>query len=287
MVVSHKSAISFGLVHIPVSLYTATQDNTINFNQLHKKCNSRIKHKKFCPVCNREISADEIIKGYQYKKDTYVVMDKVDFEKIKTEKDKSIQIIHFADKNEIQPIYYEKSYYAMPDAGGDKAFELLRYAMENESKIAIAKTVLGTKETLLAIMPLEAGVIIETLYYYDEIRELPRSYNKVKLNENEISMAKTLIDTMTKSFEPALYYDEYQARLSEAIEKKINGDEITAAAQPEQKGIIDLMEALKMSIEQKNNNDSKNKQNKTDKKHANKKRKTIDFNKKSDEISIR
>jgi DNA end-binding protein Ku len=287
MAISHKSAISFGLVHIPVSLYTATHENTISFNQLHKKCNSRIKYKKFCPVCNREISSDEIIKGYQYKKDTYVIIDDEDFEKIKTEKDKSIQIIHFANTSEIQPIYYDKSYYVMPDAGGDKAFELFRYAMENENKIAIAKTVLGTKEALLAIMPSKGNIIIETLYYYDEIKELPRSYNKVSLNQDEVSMAKTLINAMTKPFEPDLYYDEYQMRLREAIEKKISGDEITPATQPEQKGVIDLMEALKMSIEQQNTDNVAGKQNKTNKKRVTKKRKTIDFNKKSDEIGIR
>jgi len=288
MPAAHKGAISFGLVHIPVSLYTATQENDISFNQLHKTCMSRIKYKKVCPVCDTEISQDDIAKGYQYKKDAYVIMNNEDFEKIKTEKDKLINIIHFADKNEIQPIFYKKSYYVTPDAGGDKAYELLRYAMENENKVAIAKTVLGAKETLMTIMPIKDILLIETMLYNDEIKAMPVSAAKPDLNESEVSMAKMLINNMTKPFEPEKYHDEYQEKLRQAIEQKINGEEILSPAAVQKKGVIDLMEALKLSIEQHNRDtDEKPKNKKTSVSKPAKHKKTIDFEKKNKEIQAR
>jgi Ku protein, prokaryotic len=251
MAVSHKGAISFGLVHIPVSLYTATQDNDISFNQLHRDDLSRIRYKKICAHCGKEVSSNDIIKGFEYDKDQYVIMNDDDFEKIKTEKDKTIQIIHFTDLTSIKPIYYDKTYHAVPDIGGDKAFELLRSAMKEESKVAIAKTVFGNKETLLSIIPTEDGILIETMFYEDEIKEIPKSYNKPALSEAEVKMAKTLINSMVKSFEPELYKDEYQEKLREVIEQKISGkDVVTAAPDAAKNNVIDLMEALKASIDQ-------------------------------------
>lgn len=250
MAVAHKGAISFGLVHIPVSLYTATQDNDISFNQLHKEDNQRIRYKKVCSHCGKEISTKDIIKGFEYDKDKYVIMTDEDFEKIKTEKDKTIQILHFADLSEINPLYYYKTYHAVPDTGGDKAFELLRTAMKQENKVAIAKTVMGTQEALLTILPTDEGILIETMYYQDEIKEIPKSLSHPSLNEAELTMAKTLINSMVKAFEPEQYKDEYQIRLKEIIEKKIAGKEIFAASSEPQNNVIDLMEALKASIEQ-------------------------------------
>ncbi|MDF2685345.1 MAG: Ku protein [Clostridia bacterium] len=250
MAVSHKGAISFGLVHIPVSLYTATQDNSISFNQLHKENGQRIKYKKVVPGFDDDVTSDEIVKGYEYEKEKYIIFTEDDFEKIKTEKDKSIQILHFADINEIDSIYFEKSYFAVPDAGGDKAFELLRKAMLDENKVAVAKSVFGTKDNLLAILPTHDGIVIETLYYHDEIKPIPKTYNKQEANPAELNMAKMLINSMIKPFEPTLYHDEYQIKLKKAIEEKIDGKEIVIP-QPENKvTVIDLMEALKASLEQ-------------------------------------
>ncbi|MBR0597159.1 Ku protein [Clostridiales bacterium BAD-6] len=250
MAVSHKGAISFGLVYIPVALYTATQDNDIHFNQLHKEDHSRIRYKKTCAHCGKEVSGSDIIKGFEYDKDKYVVVTDEDFEKIKTEKDRTIQILHFADLETINPIYYEKSYHTIPETGGEKAFELLRTAMKDESKVAIAKTVMGNKETLLAIIPTEDNILINTMFFEDDIKELPKAYAKPELKDEELTMAKNLIQTMVRSFEPALYKDEYQERLRGLIEQKIAGKEIVAAKEEEKSNVIDLMEALKKSIEQ-------------------------------------
>lgn len=250
MPVSHKGAISFGLVHIPVALYTATQDNDISFNQLHKEDNQRVRYKKVCGHCGKEVAFGDIIKGFEYDKDKYVVVTDEDFEKIKTEKDKTIQILHFANLNQISPVYYDKTYQAIPEAGGEKAFELLRAAMMAEQKIAIGKTVMGTKETLLAIIPREDGILIETMFYADEIKELQKPYTRPQVNEAELDMAKKLIASMDTAFSPSQYKDEYQVRLRELIEQKIAGKEIIAATSEPQNNVIDLMEALKASLEQ-------------------------------------
>ena len=151
MAVSHRGAISFGMVHIPVGLYTATQDVDIHFNQLCKEDESRVKYKKVCANCGKEVSAKDIVKGFEYEKGKYVTLTDDDFEQAKTEKDKTIHILHFTDLSNIQPVYYDKTYHAIPEQGGEKAYELLRKAMKEENKIAIAKTVLGTKEKLPAL----------------------------------------------------------------------------------------------------------------------------------------
>ena len=193
MAVSHKGAISFGLVHIPVSLYTATQDNDIHFNQLCKEDMSRVRYKKVCAGCGKEVGPKDIIKGFEYGQDQYVVITEEDFEKIKTEKDRSIQIMHFTDLASIRPIYYDKTYHVLPDAGGEKAFELLRVAMKDQQKIGIAKTVMGQKETLMALIPTEDGLLSETMFYADEIKTLPKEISHPQVKEAELEMAKTLI----------------------------------------------------------------------------------------------
>lgn len=248
MAVAHKTVISFGLVAIPISMYTATQDNDIHFNQLHKEDQSRIRYKKTCSHCGKEITSNDIIKGFEYDKDHYVVITDEELEKIKTEKEKSVQILHFAKLDQISPVYYEKTYQVTPEAGGEKAFELLRAALMSEQKIAIGKTVMGAKDTLMAIIPREDGMIISTMFYEDDVKELPKGYQKPSLDESELTMAKMLINSMDKPFIASDYKDEYQSKLRKLIEDKIAGKEITAPK--EEKGVvIDLMEALKASIE--------------------------------------
>ncbi|HAQ41342.1 MAG TPA: Ku protein [Clostridiales bacterium] len=247
--ISRKSVITFGMVAIPIAMYTTTQDNDIHFNQLHKEDNSRIRYKKTCAHCGKEITAADIVKGFEYDKDKYVVITEDEIEKIKTEKEKSIQILHFAQLNQISPVYYEKTYQAAPEAGGEKAFELLRAALMAEQKIAIGKTVMGTKDTLMAIIPREDGILISTMFYADDIKELQKQYSKPQVSEQELNMAKTLINSMDTPFDPSKYKDEYQERLRALIETKVSGKEIVAA-QPESAGkVIDLMEALKASVE--------------------------------------
>jgi DNA end-binding protein Ku len=249
IMVSRKSVITFGMVAIPIAMLTTTQDNDIHFNQLHKEDNSRIRYKKTCAHCGKEVTTQDIVKGYEYDKDKYVVITDEEIEKIKTEKEKSIQILHFAQLNQISPVYYEKTYQAIPEAGGEKAFELLRAALMNEQKVAIGKTVMGTKDTLMAIIPREDGVLISTMFYADDIKELQKQYTKPEVSEQELNMAKTLINSMDTPFDPSKYKDEYQTRLRSLIETKVSGKEIVAAEPNSEGKVIDLMEALRASVE--------------------------------------
>ena len=260
--ISRKSVITFGMVAIPIAMYTATQDNDIHFNQLHKEDNSRIRYKKTCANCGKEITSGDIVKGFEYDKDKYVVVTDEEIEKIKTEKEKSIQILHFAQLNQISPVYYDKTYQAAPEAGGEKAFELLRSALMLEQKIAIGKTVMGTKDTLMAIIPREDGILISTMFYADEVKEFQKQYTKPQVSEQEMNMAKVLINSMDNPFDPSKYKDEYQVKLRGLIETKISGKEVVAA-EPDNTGkVIDLMEALKVSVEkaQKDKDDKNNKE---------------------------
>lgn len=249
MAVAHKTVISFGLVAIPVALYTAIADNDIHFNQLHKEDNERIRYKKTCGHCGKEITASDIVKGYEYEKGRYVIVTDEEIEKIKTEKEKSVQILHFARLKEISPVYYDKTYQVMPEPGGEKAFELLRAALMDEQKIAIGRTVMGTRDTLMAIMPREDGMLVFTMFYEDDIKELAKTYQKPQIAEDELKLAKTLINSMDTPFNPANYRDEYQAKLRELIEAKIAGRDIVAPQPDRTAGVISLMDALKASIE--------------------------------------
>jgi len=260
--ISRKSVITFGMVAIPIAMYTTTQDNDIHFNQLHKEDNSRIRYKKTCAHCGKEIASGDIVKGYEYDTDKYVVVTDEEIEKIKTEKEKSIQILHFAQLNQISPVYYDKTYQAAPETGGEKAFELLRASLMSEQKIAIGKTVMGTSDTLMAIIPREDGILISTMFYADDIKGIQKQYTKPDVSEQELNMAKMLINSMDTPFDPSKYKDEYQAKLRELIETKISGKEIVAA-EPDSSGkVIDLMDALRASVEkaEKDKKDKKDKE---------------------------
>ncbi len=247
--VSRKSVITFGMVAIPIAMYTATEDNDIHFNQLHKEDSGRIRYKKTCAHCGKELGTEDIVRGFEYDEDKYVVVTDEEIEKIKTEKEKSIQILHFAQLNQISPVYYDKTYQATPETGGEKAFELLRAALMAEQKIAIGKTVMGTKDTLMAIIPRQDGILISTMFYADDVKDLQRKYTQPDISEQELELAKTLINAMDTPFDPSKYKDEYQEKLRGLVESKISGKEVVAAAPQGTGKIIDIMDALKASVE--------------------------------------
>ena len=249
MAVAHKSAISVGLLYIPVGLYKTTRDTSISFNQLCKDSHERVKYKKYCPSCDKEIKNEDIIKGYEYEKGHYVTFTPDELEKIKTKKDKTIHIIHFAKMSEIDSLYFQKNFYLVPDIGADKAYELLRQALLSKKEVAIAKTVIGTNEELVVLYPTKECLIAKVLYYQEEIQEIPKSQIKVDISKQELDMAKSLIDTMTQKFDITVYHDEYQEKLRQAITTKINGNEIVASDTSTPNNIIDLMEALQKSVD--------------------------------------
>ncbi len=243
---SYKGAIEFGLIYIPVNLTTAVSEQTIGFNLIHKKTGERIRYKKTCESCEGEVRPEEIVKGYNYEGDRYVLFEDSDFEKIKTEKDKNIHIIQFIDISEINTVYFDKAYYVMP-SGAFKAFSLLKRAMKETNKAGIAKAVLGTKEKLIALRPDRENMILNTLYFASEVKTA-QPVQDVAAEPAELELAKTLIQNMTLPFKPEEYRDEYNEKLRAAIEQKIRGQEITAVSEKPAK-VIDLMEALKQSIE--------------------------------------
>jgi DNA end-binding protein Ku len=246
MGVSWKGSISFGLVYIPIHLYVAADENNVSFNQLHDKCKHRINYKKVCPICNEEVKQENIVKGYNYEDDKYVIFNEDDFEKIKTAKDKSINIIQFVNLSEIDTIFYEKSYYVVPD-GGEKAFELLKKAMSETNKVGVAKAVLGTKESLIALRMSGNNMILNTMFFIDEIKNVQTPYMNIELNQSEIDLAKQLISNMTSAFKPEQFHDDYIEKLKSAITQKIEGNEITETQEP-QTNVINLMDALQASL---------------------------------------
>lgn len=249
MAVAHKSAIAVGLLYIPVGLYKTTRDTSISFNQLCKDSHEKIKYKKYCPSCNKEVKNDDIIKGYEYEKGRYVTFTPDELERIKSKKDKTIHIEHFAKMSEIDNILFEKNYYLIPEPGAEKPYELLRQALLSKKEVAVAKTVLGTNEELLVLYPTKECLIAKILFYQEEIQEMPKTQVRTELSRQELDMAKTLIDNMTQKFDISAYHDEYQQKLREAIVTKINGNEIIAADSGQQNNIINLMEALQKSVE--------------------------------------
>ena len=248
MAAIQKSAISFALVYIPVSLYTATQDNDVSFNQLHKADKSRIRYKKVCAHCGKEVEAKDIVRGFQYAKDQYVVITDEEIESIKTEKDKTITILSFVALDEISPVYYDKAYHVVPQKGGGKALELLRRAMMETQRAALGRTVLGNSEKLLVIIPREDGMLIQTLLYQDDIKEIPVAYEKPNITTAELEVAQKLIAGMEEPFAPEQYKDEFQEKLKALIADKIAGKEVVSAKEEKPGKVIDLMEALKASV---------------------------------------
>ena len=245
-----KTVLAFGLVAIPVALHTAVQENSVGFHQLHKEDQRRIRYKKVCEGCGREVKQSDIVKGYAFEKDRHVVVTDEELEAIKTEKEKAIQILHFVGVGEISSICYARAYYALPEPGGEKAFELLRRALAEEGKIGVGKTVLGTKETLMAILPQAEGLIVQALFFADEIKAVPKADTKPSVAVQELNMARKLVQSMDAPFDLAQHRDEYQAKLRQLLERKISGEELAVPKKSAQLNVSDLMDAFRQSIEQ-------------------------------------
>ncbi len=245
-----NGVVSFGMVSIPVKLYTATDSKDISFNQLHKKCGSRMKQLRWCPTCEREVEWDEVSRGYEYAKDEYVVLTEEDFAKLPLASKHTIDLAAFVKSDAIDPIFYEKSYYLEPDETGIKPFVLLMRALHKKGLTAVAKLAIRNKERLCALRPYDGTLMLETLYYPDEVRvqkgaDLP----SVKVSEKELSMAFSLIDLMLEEFHPEEYKDQYREALMEIINAKLQGAQIVEAPAPPRGKVVDLMSALKASVE--------------------------------------
>ena len=251
MAYSYKGSISFGLVYIPITLHSSVKDNDISFNMLDRKSMSRIKYKKTCVDCdNKEVKNEDIVKGFEYEDGKYVIFDDKDFEKLKTKKDKNINIECFVNLDEIDPLYFDRPFYVNP-TGAEKAFKILLKAMEEENKAAIAKIVLGTKESLIAIRAKHGQMLLNTLFFQEEVQENPAEDLDLSIPSSaaELKMAKTIISEMTEKFQPEKYHDEYRERLLKAIDQKISGNQIVRPKEKAPVKIANLLDALKLSLE--------------------------------------
>src|SRR5438309_402405 len=250
-----SGTISFGLVSIPVKMYTAASSGGVSFNLLHEKCGSRIKQQQICPVCNEVVERTALVRGYEFAKDQYVRFTEDELKSLEGEASKMIDIAEFLPLSTVDPIYFERTLYLGPDKGGEKAYRLLTDAMDKTGRVAVAKFVMRGKESIVLIRPAKKGLMLHTMYFADEVRDFGEvdKGESAKIKDGELELATRLIDELShKEFKPEQYHDEYRMRVLDMANLKIEGKEITAVApQAERAQVIDLMDALKQSLEKR------------------------------------
>src|SRR3989440_9286391 len=239
-----KGAISFGLVSIPIKVFPATEEKGLSFNQLHDEDHGRIKYQRVCAKCGEIVPFEHIVKGYEYEKDKYVVLTDEELDSVPVESSRAIDIQQFVDLEEIDPVYYKKSYYLVPEETGVKAYTLLREAMSGDGKVGIAKVSFRDREHLAALRFKDDVFVLETMYWPDEIRaaEFEELSKDVKVRPQEVQMAQTLIENLTDEWSPQEFRDDYREALLELVNKKVAGEEITVQPEAEPTKVVDLME---------------------------------------------
>lgn len=246
-----KGAITFGLITIPVGLYSAIEEKSFRFNQLHDKDKGRIRYKRVCSACGEEVPYDEIIKGYEFEKGNYVVFSEEELQRLPADSIKAIDVVAFVPLDEIDPVYFDKPYYVAPEPTGLKAYKLLGQAMTGSGRIGIAKITLRDKEHLATLRVRDGVFVLETMHWPDEIRtpQFDELTKEPDIRQQELDMARSLIENLSDSFDPEAFVDEYRERLAAAVQSKVEGMEVAAAPTKEPTQIHDLMEALKASVE--------------------------------------
>jgi DNA end-binding protein Ku len=251
-----KGSISFGLVNIPIALYPATRREELKFRLLRKSDLSPVNYKRFAEKDGKEVSWDQIVKGYEYEKGKYVVLKDEDFERVDLEATQTVDIQDFVDQEEIDPMFFYKPYYLEPQKGGDKAYALLRDALKDSGKVGIAKVVIKTRQYLAGVKPEDGVLLLELMHFADELADPGKLHvpKKTELGKREMNMAKSLIDSMSSKWNPEKYKDDYREALMEVIEEKVEagGKEIEEKPKkaPKPTKVIDLVSALQKSLEQ-------------------------------------
>jgi len=246
-----KGLISFGLVSIPIRLYPAARAARINLHQLHGVCKTRLRQPLYCPTCERIVERNEVVKGYENEDGSYVLLDPEEVKKIAPESSRVMDILSFVKESEIDPIFFDSSYFIVPENEGRKAYQLLVKTLEDSKRVAIAKITMHQREYTVFIRPYDHGLALHTMYFADEIREAP-GYGKtddVKLRPQEVKLAEQLVNALSADFDLKNYHDEFQARLKQLIEAKQRGKVTAAEPQPHRAPVIDMMAALKKSLE--------------------------------------
>jgi len=247
-----KGHITFGLVSFPVRLFSAARSETLSFNQLHKDDNSRIRQVTYCQLEDKPVPRSELVKGYEYEKDRYVVIDDEDIKKVAPKTAKVMEILEFVKAADVDPVYLESSYYVAPDEGGEKPYALLFQAMRESNYFALAKVAMHNREHVIVLRPGAKGILSHTMYYQDEIRQVDEFRTDTSLvKDKELDMAKMLISSLEAEFEPQKYHDGYRENLRQMIEAKIEGKKVVETPEAHIAPVIDIMEALKKSLAEK------------------------------------
>jgi DNA end-binding protein Ku len=247
-----NATISFGLVSIPVRFYTATKSEDIHFNLLHESCGTRVNRKWWCPHHEKIVSSDELVRGYPISKNKYVTFTDQEIDALETDDNRSLDIVEFVDLKEIDPVFFEKTYFLGPAPGGGKTYHLLSTAMKKQNKAGVARFVAAGKEQIVVLRPYENGLALHTMYYADEVRDFGAiDIEKGAVREKEVQLAEKLIDELSEEhFNPLQFKDEYRERLLDRIKAKAHGKSIAAPEKKEEEGgeVVDIMEALRRSL---------------------------------------
>jgi DNA end-binding protein Ku len=251
-----NGTLSFGMVSIPIRMYSAGESSSaVSFNMLHDKCKSRLKQQYICPKDNEIVARDHTVKGYEFAKDQYVTFTEEEVKAMAEEAQKAIEITEFVPAAKVDPVYFDGAYYLGPDKGGEKAYKLINEAMKQTGRAALAKWAARGKQYLVLIRPVGNGLVMQQLLYKDEVRPISEvPIEEAELKDSELKLAVQLVEQIANDeFKPENYEDEVRKRYHEAIQRKVEGQEvITAAEAPKSAQIIDLMEALKASLAAKN-----------------------------------
>ncbi|MBI2820746.1 MAG: Ku protein [Acidobacteria bacterium] len=246
-----SGSITFGLVSVPVELHSALNSNDVSFNLLHKECNSRIKQQTYCPVHDRTVERSELVKGYEYAKDRYVIMEESDFEKLEVAASRNIEVLAFVALDEVDPIYFNRPYFLMPEGDSQKTFALLFQGMKKAGKAALVRFVMRGKEYAGCIAPREKSMLLYILYHRDEVKdrkEFAFDY-KGSVREKEVTLAQQIIDNLSEPFHPEMLKDNYREKLLDILQQKAQGQAVTPApAKRPPAKVINLMDALKKSV---------------------------------------
>jgi DNA end-binding protein Ku len=245
-----KGYLSFGLISIPVRLFAAARSERVSFNQIHEKCGSRIKQQIYCPVCERVVERSELTKGFEVEKNQFVIVEDEEIKKIAPNSSDTMEILEFVHADQVDPIYFDSSYFMVPEEAGKKAYHLLLETMKKSGYSALAKIAMHQREFTVIIRPHSNGLTLHTMFYPEEVREVPEygHSDNVTLKPQEIALAEQLVQGLAANFEPEKYHDEYQAKLQQLIEAKREGLEVKSEEPRKLAPVIDLMQALKKSL---------------------------------------
>jgi DNA end-binding protein Ku len=246
-----KGTLSFGLLAIPVKLYTAARSQRMNLHQLHKVCHTRLKQPLYCPQCNRQVDRSEVVRGYEYEKGRYAIVNDEEIKKITPPSSTVMEIVAFVKQEQIDPIYFDASYFMLPDKDSEKPYALLLKTLEDSNRVGIATVTMHQREYTVFIRPHKNGLTVHTMYYANEIRQVAgygKAEKDVKLKLAEVKLAEQLVESLSQDFKPEQFHDKFQENLRALIEAKQKGKTVVAEPKPAPGRVIDMMEALKKSL---------------------------------------